>query len=128
MIVIDASAALELVGNSGIGIRIAGRISGEALHAPYLLDLEVTNALRRQSTLGSIQPDQAEQALIAFLQVPTVRHDHRPLLGRIWDLRNNFTTYDACYLALTEALGATLLTRDSALSSARLRQGTIEVI
>jgi predicted nucleic acid-binding protein len=56
------------------------------------------------------------------------RHSHLPLLGRIWDLRHNFAAYDACYLALTEALDATLLTCDSALRSAHLSRGEVEVL
>jgi predicted nucleic acid-binding protein len=57
-----------------------------------------------------------------------LRHRHTPYLDRIWELRDNFTAYDACYLALAEALGATLLTRDRALASARLLRGNVEVI
>jgi len=44
------------------------------------------------------------------------RHPHGPYLERIWDFRNQFTIYDAVYLALTEALGATLLTMDRGLA------------
>ena len=51
-----------------------------------------------------------------------------PYFYRIWEFRHNFSTYDACYLALAEALDATLLTRDTALASARLRRGNVEVI
>jgi predicted nucleic acid-binding protein len=57
-----------------------------------------------------------------------MRHPHYPYLDRICDLRHNFSAYDAYYIALAEALGATLLTRDKALVSARLRRGNVEVI
>jgi predicted nucleic acid-binding protein len=49
-------------------------------------------------------------------------------MERIWELRHNFTAYDAVYLALAEALGTVLLTRDAALAHARLRRGRVEVI
>jgi predicted nucleic acid-binding protein len=57
-----------------------------------------------------------------------MRHPHYPYLDRIWYLRHNFSSYDACYIALTEALGATLLTRDKALRSAKLHRGNVEII
>jgi predicted nucleic acid-binding protein len=69
-----------------------------------------------------------EQALAQFGRLRILRYPHYPHLERIWDLRHNFSAYDACYLALTEVLNATLLTRDKALASAHLGRGSIEVI
>ncbi len=42
-----------------------------------------------------------------------VRHETAPLADRIWELRHQYTSYDAAYLALAEALDAPLYTRDS---------------
>jgi len=129
MIVLDASAAVELLGDTPAGKRIVVRLASEGvLHAPHLLDLEVASAFRRQSALGALEAERVVQALVLHQKLRIMRHPHYPYLDRIWDLRNNFSAYDACYLALTEALGATLLTRDKALASARLRRGTVEVI
>jgi predicted nucleic acid-binding protein len=50
------------------------------------------------------------------------------LLPRIWELRNNLTAYDAAYVALAEALGAPLLTRDKRLSSAAGHRAKIELV
>ena len=50
------------------------------------------------------------------------------LLPRIWELRNNLTAYDAAYVALAEALGAPLLTRDKRLSSAAGHRARIEMV
>jgi predicted nucleic acid-binding protein len=44
---------------------------------------------------------------------------------RAFDLRSNVTFYDALYLALAEALEATLLTRDAELAKVAL--GTVDV-
>lgn len=44
------------------------------------------------------------------------RYPHAPLLGRIWALRENVTAYDAAYVALAEALGVPLVTRDARLA------------
>jgi predicted nucleic acid-binding protein len=98
------------------------------VHAPHLVDIEVASALRRQCSLGGIAQARAQQALEDFRKMRILRHRHTPHLARIWELRDNFTSYDACYLALAEALGATLITRDRALLSARLRRGNIEAI
>jgi predicted nucleic acid-binding protein len=49
-------------------------------------------------------------------------------LPRIWDLRNNLTAYDAVYVALAEALGVPLLTRDRRLAGAAGHQARIELV
>ena len=129
MIVLDASAAVELLGDTQAGKKIAARLSPErALHAPHLLDLEVASAFRRHSASGAVNDERIALALALHRKLRIMRHPHYPYLDRIWALRNNFSTYDACYLALAEALGATLLTRDKALATARLQRGNIEVI
>jgi predicted nucleic acid-binding protein len=40
------------------------------------------------------------------------------LLDLVWNLRNNFTAYDATYVALGIALNATLITADTPLARA----------
>jgi len=129
VIVLDASAVVEFLANSAADERLLAWIkSSPPLQAPHLLDVEVTNALRRHCALGSMTAQRAELALSRFLLLPITRHSHLPHIERIWELRHNFTAYDAVYLALTEALGTVLLTRDAALAHARLRRGRVEVI
>ena len=59
MIVLDASAAIELLLWTVLGTRVAQRIADpdETLHAPYLIDVEVAQVLRRfvRSPLSSRQ-------------------------------------------------------------------------
>ena len=129
MIVLDASAAVELLGDTQAGKRIAARLSSEGiLHAPHLLDLEVVSAFRRQVALGAVDAERAARTFALHRNLRIMRHPHYPYLDRIWALRHNFTAYDACYIALAEGLGTTLLTRDKALASARLQRGNVEVI
>ena len=129
MIVLDASAVVDVLMHSGKRAVLNQRLHGIRLvHAPHVLDLEITSALRRHCALGSLTQGRARQALDDFRNMRVLRHRHTPYLARIWELRDNFTAYDACYLALAEALGATLLTRDKALASARLQRGSVEVI
>lgn len=129
MIVLDASAAVELLGDTQAGKRIAALLSSErVLHAPHVLDLEVASAFRRQLALGAVEAERIARALALHQKLRIMRHPHYPYMDRIWGLRHNFSAYDACYIALAEALGATLLTRDRALASARLHRGNVEVI
>jgi predicted nucleic acid-binding protein len=129
VIVVDASAVLELLLNTPRAGRVAGRLfgAGETLHAPHLLDLEVAQVLRRYAASGALAEDRGDQALEDLGDLPVERYPHHPFLGRIWALRHNLTAYDAAYIALAEALGAPLVTRDAALARAEHR-ASVEVL
>ena len=129
MIVLDASAAFEFLLQTRKGELISAQLSGVTqVHAPHLLDIELASSLRRGFSLGTITSLRARQALDDLRDLRIERYWHVPLLARIWDFRNNFSAYDACYLALTEALDATLLTTDKAMASARLRHGQVNLV
>ena len=120
MIVVDASAILELLLGTEVGARIEERLLSprESLHAPHLLDVEVAQVLRRFAAAGKLSPERGRQALADLADLPLTRYAHDLLLPRIWDLRNNVTAYDAVYLALAEAVSAPLVTCDAKLRSA----------
>jgi predicted nucleic acid-binding protein len=63
----------------------------------------------------------AVQAVEDYLDLPLARHGHQQLIGRVLDLRANFSAYDAAYVALAERLGAALLTGDERLARAARR-------
>lgn len=94
------------------------RIAEEASLAPHLLDLEVASALRGLVRRGALAAAVAHAALRQLAVLPVARCDHRPLLPRCWELRHSLTVYDAAYVALAEATGATLLTSDQRLAHA----------
>ena len=71
---------------------------------------------------------EAERALVDLADLSVERHAHEIYLVRVWELRNNLSAYDAVYVALAEALGATVLTCDARLSRAPLAEVTIEVV
>jgi predicted nucleic acid-binding protein len=100
----------------------------QMVHAPHLLDVEVVSSMRRAVRKGVIAEKRAEVALGDLQEMIVVRYGCKPFVERIWELRHNFTAYDACYLALAETLDATLLTCDAALGSAKLHRGAVEVL
>lgn len=114
MIVLDASALLEVLLQTSAAEPIADRIfdPDETLHAPHLLDVEIGQVLRRYALSGEIDADRGREALNDLEDLALERHPHDSLMPRIWALRTNLTAYDASYLALAEALGATLVTCD----------------
>lgn len=117
MIVLDASLVVELVTKGPSADSVARTLfeSGETVIVPHLLDIEVASALRGLAAGQRIDQGWANQALIDLETLPAERFGHAPLLNRIWELRNNFTAYDATYIALAEATGSVLYTSDSKL-------------
>ena len=130
MIVIDSSAAIELILRSELGERVESRVldRDERLYAPHLLDLEVAQVLRRLTHLKEITAVRAHEALEDYAGLLVERSAHRELLGRIWDLRDSMTAYDGAYVALAEALDAPLLTCDGRLARSHGHRATIELL
>jgi predicted nucleic acid-binding protein len=120
MIVLDASAAVDLLLETNAGQQIETRIysSGESLHAPHLLDIEVAHVMRRLVRENTVSIQRADQAIQDLQDLRLTRYSHFLFLPQIWRLRHNLSAYDAAYVVLTEELGATLLTRDARLISA----------
>lgn len=131
MIVIDASAAVDLLlqiqPSASVVSEKLGR-PGETLHVPFIFDAEVVQALRRYSLRKELSVGRARQALDDFEALRVFRYPYMPLLPRVWQLRANFSAFDAAYVALAELLKATLVTSDRRLGRARGHRATIEVI
>lgn len=129
MIVLDASAAVDWLLQTPAGQRIERRIysRNETLHAPHLLDLEVTQVLRRLALQGVVSARRADEAMSDLLDLRIARYPHLLLLPRIWQLRHNCSAYDASYIVLSERLGAALITRDARLASASGHTAPIEL-
>ena len=117
MIVVDASAMVEALVGRDVDDALLDLLAGD-IAAPHLLDVEVVSALRGLERGGKLADPAAEQALRDHFTLDITRHETLPLAERIWQLRHQFSSYDACYLALAEALDAPLLTCDSKLDSA----------
>ena len=129
MIVLDASAALDWLLQTPAGQRIENRIysRNETLHTPHLLDLEVVQVLRRLARQGLVPAHRADEAIRDLLDLRMTRYPHPVLVPRIWQLRHNFSAYDAAYIVLAEKLGAALVTRDARLASASGHEALVEL-
>ena len=68
------------------------------------------------------------EALRDFLDLPLARYPHDFLLPRVWELRHNLTAYDAVYVALAEALGASLVTCDANIAAAPGHHAQVDVV
>jgi predicted nucleic acid-binding protein len=119
MIVADASAVVEVLLNTSRAAAIASRLfaGGQTIHAPYLVDVEVLQVLRRYVIASTVTNARAREMMQDYLDMDLKRYPHDVLLERMWELRHNFTAYDAAYIALAEALEAPLITCDRALTS-----------
>lgn len=116
MIVVDASAMVEALVGRDADADLLDALAGD-IAAPHLLDVEVLSVLRGLVLGGKLDLDEAVQAREDHFGFAITRHETAPLAERIWELRHQFTSYDASYLALAEALQAPLLTCDAKLAS-----------
>ena len=120
MIVLDASVVVELLTNGILADSNRSELArrDESVIVPHLIDVEVISALRRLVAGQRIDSHRSQQFLAELVALPAERYSHTPLVGRIWELRHNFTAYDAAYIALAEATDSVLYTCDE-----KLRKG-----
>jgi predicted nucleic acid-binding protein len=128
MIVLDSSVAVELLLGTPLGLRHAGLLFGQERHAPHLLDVEFTHALRRLTFAGEVEVQRARLALDLLGNITLIRHRHTHLLPRMWELRQSMTAYDAAYVALAEGLEMPLLTCDGKLSRSHGHRAKIQLL
>ena len=130
MIVVDASALLELLLQTSLGTRVEARLfrDDDELHAPHLLDVEIVQGLRRLVRTGEVSSGRADDAIADLTDLDLHRHAHVDLVRRAWKLRDNISADDAMYVALAEAIEAPIVTCDSPLGKAPGHRARIEVI
>jgi predicted nucleic acid-binding protein len=132
LIVVDASAIVELLiaqdepRRAAVAARVVG---GSALYAPDYLDVEVVSAMRGIARVNPIVAQDGPALLKQLTRMPIRREQLSEVaLQRVWQLRDNMTTYDAGYVALAELLGATVLTTDAKFTGPPRLGCAIEVI
>jgi len=118
-LVVDASVVVTaLVGTRDTGPWAEQLMEQGGLAAPSHLLVETANVLRRLALAGQLSSDAAALAHEDLLALPVELFGYRPLARRGWELRSAVTAYDACYVALAEALDAPLATLDQRLARA----------
>ena len=129
MIVIDASIVLKIFMDDLKDIEIEKKLENvDGLIAPQIIDLEVINGIRKNLRLGNLTEARASQAILDLQIFPVERMETILLISRIWQLKNNFTPYDASYVALAEDYQVPFLTRDQKLIAAIKAHTKVEVI
>jgi len=127
VIVLDASAAVELVLATRAGLGVAQRLRGETVHVPGHFDVEVIGALRRAVFRGLISDHEGRLTLAEFEKMPIRRWSTRPFVDRAYQLRNTHTVADAMYVALAEGLTAPVVTCDERLAQSHGHDARIEL-
>jgi predicted nucleic acid-binding protein len=116
VIVVDASCLYEVVVNTPRAEQVRMRMLADPDHAaPHIVDIEVFSIIRRQELGRALDATRATLAIDRLHNWPGERFPHRALLLRAWELRHTVRGWDAAYVALAEALDATLVTFDERL-------------
>jgi predicted nucleic acid-binding protein len=128
VIVVDTAAVVETLvarpSDPGLVERLAEE---DELHAPHLIDVEFLQVMRSLVIAAQLSADRAGDARTDYEDLRLVRYPHEPLADRIWELRDNLTGYGAAFVALAEALSATLVTTDARLARSSGHDAQIEL-
>jgi predicted nucleic acid-binding protein len=117
-LVVDASVVVAGLTDSGADGRWAeSLLAGDSLAAPHLMPVETANILRRAALAGDISADVASLAHTDLSDLRVEFFPYQPCAGRVWELRENVTCYDAWYVAVAELLDVPLATLDGRLAS-----------
>ncbi len=128
MIVLDASAAVELVLATRPGAAVARRLRGETVHAPAHFDVEVIGAIRRAVIRRLISDHEGLVTVVDFQRLPVRRWPTKAFVKRAYQLRNTHTVADGVYIALAEGLAAPLITCDRRLADSHGHDAHIELV
>ena len=128
MVVVDTSAIVGVLVGRPRNRRLTDRLGADGdLHAPHLLDVELLHTLHRLVITGQLGEDRAADARTDFADLTIVRYEHAALADRIWVLRHDLTASDATFVALSEVLGAPLVTCDTRLAGASGHDAQVEL-
>jgi predicted nucleic acid-binding protein len=128
VIVVDASALVDVLTGAPGSDAVHGQLAGQDLQAPALLDYEVVSALRGLTLGKQLSVARASDALTDFEDLALHRWQQvDQWRRRAFELRHDLSAYDAAYVVLAEALGCRLVTRDARLARARGHSAQIDL-
>jgi predicted nucleic acid-binding protein len=129
MIVIDASALLEMLFGSPTGQDVAVKVrNASVIASPQLVIVECLQVIRRAEARHAINTATAAELVRDLLALDLDLYDHQLVALRIWELRANLTAYDASYVALSELLKAPLVTTDEKMANAPGNRAQIDLV
>jgi predicted nucleic acid-binding protein len=128
LLVIDASAFLELLLRTPPGLGVERAIVDRPLAAPHLFDAEVVHRLVTFGKNGLLSATEVDVAIIDLLQAPITRIDQRPIMRDAQRLAHCLSGYDALYAAVAARLDAELLTTDERFARAATAQLGLRVL
>lgn len=127
-LVLDASAVVEALLGTVIGVRVRERMRGCRLHAPAHLDAEVLSALGRMRRAGELGQATVATSLEELAAAPIRRHPLGALLAGAWARRDRHSLVDALYVELAGTLApAPLLTTDARLARSHDRAELVTI-
>ncbi len=115
-VVVDASAAVELLLRTPAGRQVHNGLRASTAAAPAHFDAEVFSAVGRLARDRVISDVLVVPALVELARAPILRLPVPPLLEEAWSLRDNVSLRDALYVVLARRLQASLLTADARLA------------
>jgi predicted nucleic acid-binding protein len=132
MIVVDSSAAALLFAlpdsDARVGEATRVLLTDTAWVVPEHWRVEFLSILRGLTAGGKMSTAQAENAVAWLEQIEVAVATTGPLLRRMWELRDNLSTYDAGYVAVAEEYGLTLVTADARIARAGVARCPVQVI
>ena len=114
--VLDASALVMLL-TGQVGAADVEQFD-DAMVAPDLMLGEVGNGLRRATLRGVVGRDLAPTLLQQLLEMPIELEPSGALIERAFEMLDNLSVPDACYVALAEQRSCRILTSDARLARA----------
>lgn len=118
-LVVDASVVVAGLLGAGADQSWAWQqLASAQLVAPHLMPAEAANSLRRAVRVGKLTSERASAAHRRLVALPVALFPYPAFADRVWELRDTVTACGAWYVALAEALDASLATLDARLASA----------
>lgn len=118
VLVLDASAWVDLLLNNDNGARVGQRIEQEDLVAPAHIDLEMLSAFARMHRAGDLAAADVQEMLVDARATPIKRHPLTELTAGAWARQSSLRISDAFYVELAVHLDVPLITTDRRLARA----------